>query len=225
MASCRHDHEEAGGGEGGGDGHDHSHGHSHDHSHDPEDPDGMSLFGLIDTTRVRCLNESAPGSGLSCLKPWDKRRDPQPRLESEEDDPELIIYVPFTQVVKIRAISVTGGGEGSAPSAMKVFVNRDDIDFGLAQDLPAVQTLEMVRDSGGVEVDYPTKLSKMQNVSDITLFVPSNFGADSTVITYLGFKGESTKFRHGVVECVYEAKPNAEDHKAPSGETGGRNIL
>lgn len=47
---------------------------------------------------VRCLNESAPGSGLSCLKPWDKRRDPQPRLESEEDDPELIIYVPFTQV-------------------------------------------------------------------------------------------------------------------------------
>lgn len=43
------------------------------------------------------------------------------------------------------------------------------------------------------KVDYPTKLAKMQNVSDITLFVPSNFGADSTVITYLGFKGESTK--------------------------------
>lgn len=49
--ACRHDHEEAGGGAGGGDGHDHSHGHSHDHSHDPEDPEGMSLFGLIDTTR------------------------------------------------------------------------------------------------------------------------------------------------------------------------------
>lgn len=32
------------------------------------------------------------------------------------------------------------------------FVNRDDIDFGLAQDLPALQTLEMVRDSEGVEV-------------------------------------------------------------------------
>lgn len=35
----------------------------------------------------------------------------------------------------------------------------------------------------------------MQNVSDITLFVPQNFGADSTVITYLGFKGEGTKAR------------------------------
>lgn len=32
------------------------------------------------------------------------------------------------------------------------FVNRDDIDFTLAHDLPPVQTLEMVRDSGGVEV-------------------------------------------------------------------------
>lgn len=33
------------------------------------------------------------------------------------------------------------------------------------------------------------------------------------------------QFRHGVVECVYEAKPMAEDHKAPAGETGGRNVL
>ena len=46
--ACRQDHDEAGGG---GDGHDHSHGHSHDHSHEHEDPDGMSLYGLIDTTR------------------------------------------------------------------------------------------------------------------------------------------------------------------------------
>ena len=45
-------------------------------------------------------------------------------------------------------------------------------------------------------MDYPTKLAKMQNVSDITLFVPSNFGADSTIISYLGFKGESTKARY-----------------------------
>lgn len=43
------------------------------------------------------------------------------------------------------------------------FVNRDDIDFGLAHDLPAVQTLEMVRDSGGVEVrrSLPTYSSRL----------------------------------------------------------------
>ena len=54
---------------------------------------------------VRCLNESSAGGALNCLKAWDKRRDPLPRLESEEDDPELIIFVPFTQV---------GGSRGEA---------------------------------------------------------------------------------------------------------------
>lgn len=63
--ACRHDHEEAGGG-GGGDGHDHSHGHSHDHSHDPEDPDGMSLYGLIDTTRCGIVSESPMMRTASC---------------------------------------------------------------------------------------------------------------------------------------------------------------
>ncbi|CAM9308539.1 unnamed protein product [Choristocarpus tenellus] len=147
--ACRRDHEEAGGGE--GHDHNHDHGHGHDHSHDVEDPNGVSLFGLIDTTRVRCLNESEPGGAVNCLKPWDRRRDLEPHLESEEDDPELIIYVPFTQVVKIRAISVLSGTGGAAPAHMKVYVNRDDIDFGLAQDLPPIQTLEMVEESGGVE--------------------------------------------------------------------------
>lgn len=43
------------------------------------------------------------------------------------------------------------------------FVNRDDVDFGLAQDLPAVQTLEMVRDDGGIEV----RLLKVVNHSHV----------------------------------------------------------
>lgn len=33
------------------------------------------------------------------------------------------------------------------------------------------------------------------------------------------------QFRHGVVECVYESRPMAEDHKAPTDELGGRNII
>lgn len=51
---------------------------------------------------VRCLNERTPGGALNCLKAWDRRRDMEPRLESEEDDPELIIFVPFTQVHSLR---------------------------------------------------------------------------------------------------------------------------
>lgn len=53
------------------------------------------------------------------------------------------------------------------------FVNRDDIDFGLAHDLPAVQTLEMVRDSGGVEVSRSHRF--------LCVFAPICSGPDSVL--------------------------------------------
>ncbi len=59
----------------------------------------ISRYGIIDTTRVTCLNESEPGGILHCIKPWDRRMDLDPYLESQEDDPELLIHVPFSQVI------------------------------------------------------------------------------------------------------------------------------
>ena len=43
-------------------------------------------------------------------------------MESNDDDPELIIYIPFTRVVKLKSISVVGGhaGEGTSPSKIKL---------------------------------------------------------------------------------------------------------
>jgi PITH domain len=104
-------------------------------------------------------------------------------------------------------------------------VNRDDLDFGSAADVPPVQANELVADSGGIEVDYPTKYSKMQNVSSISIYFSDNFGADATIVSFLGFKGESTHFRHGVVEAVYESKPQAADHKQPGGEFANNSVL
>jgi hypothetical protein len=69
-------------------------------------------------------------------------------------------------------------------------------------------------DGGGI--DYPLKVSKFQNVSSLTIFVSENCGADLTSISYIGFKGEVTTARHGVVECVYESAPQMADHKQKS---------
>eukprot|EP00640_Fibrocapsa_japonica_P004955 CAMPEP_0113939628 /NCGR_PEP_ID=MMETSP1339-20121228/5916_1 /TAXON_ID=94617 /ORGANISM="Fibrocapsa japonica" /LENGTH=208 /DNA_ID=CAMNT_0000943199 /DNA_START=65 /DNA_END=691 /DNA_ORIENTATION=+ /assembly_acc=CAM_ASM_000762 len=206
---CRHEHEETGGGD---HSHDHSHEHSHDHnhSHEAEDPDGCSLYGSIDTTKVRCLNECPPGTGLNCLKPHSRRKEPEPVLQSNEDDPELIIHVPFSTAVKINSICVVGRGEGCAPSVVKMWVNREDIDFSNAQDVPATQQIDLVEENPQAEIDYPTMVRKFQNVS--------------TIISYLGFKGEKTSFKHGVVEAVYESKPMPEDHEAPS-EYKGQSIV
>lgn len=43
--------------------------------HDEEDPEGQSMFSAIDTTKIRCLNASVPGSGVHPFKPYDKVRD------------------------------------------------------------------------------------------------------------------------------------------------------
>jgi hypothetical protein len=53
-----------------------------------------------------------------------QRKEPEPRLDSHDDDPELILYIPFTRVVKLKSINVIGGhaGEGTAPAKIKLCV-------------------------------------------------------------------------------------------------------
>jgi hypothetical protein len=102
-------------------------------------------------------------------------------------------------------------------------MNRDDVDFVNCRELPAAQELELVAnaasmgDGGGI--DYPLKVSKFQNVDSLTIFFSENGGHDVTSVSYVGFKGEVTTARHGVVECVYESAPQAADHKQDAGES------
>jgi hypothetical protein len=37
-----------------------------------EDPEGQSMFNAIDTSKVRCLNESAAGSCVHPFKPYSR---------------------------------------------------------------------------------------------------------------------------------------------------------
>lgn len=44
--------------------------------------------------------------------------------DSEEDDPELLLHVPFDGAVKLTGITVVGGPEGAAPAKLKVSRSR-----------------------------------------------------------------------------------------------------
>ncbi len=71
--------------------------------------------------QVRCLNEAVDGSCQKVFKPWDRRLDfSGPTLRSDEDDPEILIHVPFDGAVKLKAICIIGGGEGKSPAKLKV---------------------------------------------------------------------------------------------------------
>ncbi|CAK9212010.1 unnamed protein product [Sphagnum jensenii] len=197
------------------------------HQHDCEEhacAADWSLFKNIEMSGVRALNEAIDGSAKSVFKPWENRLDFSTALESNDDDPELILFIPFTTDVKIKSISIIGGSDGTSPSKMRAFLNRDDIDFSAAADLLPIQEWELAENPHG-EIEYLTKYAKFQGVASLTLHFPRNFGANATCIHYIGLRGEATQLKRDVVATtVYEAIPNPSDHRLPS-ESGAPQVL
>ncbi|KAK9149431.1 hypothetical protein Scep_008188 [Stephania cephalantha] len=195
------------------------------HDHSCEDHDCSSDFSLykhIDLSKVSALNEAVQGSVKSVFKAWEQRLEISGgHLVSNEGDPELLVFIPFTSDVKIKSISVVGGADGTSPAKMRAFTNREGIDFSDAQNMQPVQEWDLVENLQGV-LEYQTRYSRFQNVGNLTLHFSENFGADETQIYYIGLKGEATQLKRDVVATiVYEVTPNPSDHKTPTDASGG----
>ncbi|KAJ4749900.1 PITH domain-containing protein 1 [Rhynchospora pubera] len=196
---------------------------THDHSCEEHNcSSDWSLYKHIDLSKASALNESVPGSVKSVFKAWEQRLETSGDcLESNDDDPELLVFIPFTSDVKIKSISVVGGAEGTSPSKMRAFINHEGIDFSDAQNMQAVQEWELAENLQGV-LEYQTKYSKFQSVANLTLHFPANFGGDTTRIYFIGLRGEATQLKRDVVATiVYEVMPNPSDHKTKSEASGG----
>jgi PITH domain len=120
-------------------------GHSHDHDHGDEL--GVSLRKFVDIDRVTCLNEDVEGSGRSILKLHEERLSAEPSLLSTEGDPELLLFIPFTEAVTIHSIIVrnaSSSSETSSPRRIKLFADRETLDFDEARELEPQQELELL---------------------------------------------------------------------------------
>jgi PITH domain len=199
-------------------------GHSHDN--ESEDSLGLSLRQYIDFSRVSCLNEDIQDSGRAILKLHENRLSNTPYLQSSDGDPELLLYIPFTETVTIQSISIRCSHESIEsvpPRNIKVFVDRDDLDFETARELPPQLEVELLPLHHFPEgtIDYPLRpAGRFQNVNSITVFFVDNYdesGDSSTGITYVGLKGKGTKMRQGVVTAVYETQGMPKDHKIRDG--------
>ncbi|CEP19394.1 hypothetical protein [Parasitella parasitica] len=188
----------------------------HDHDDLPESGEQFILYSKIDLENVRCLNESEPNSGKLTIRPWDQRQEDSKYVESDADE-QLIFFIPFTGSVKLRSICLRTDCSDSAPSKMKVFINRDDVDFDTADSYTSTQEFELVQGSNEV-VEYGTKITKFSSVRNITLFFPENFGHDTSIVRFIGFKGEWTELKRDPIITVYEANANPADHKIPGAE-------
>jgi hypothetical protein len=125
----------------------------------------------------------------------------------------VLIVCSFTGQVKLHSIILRTSNSPSAPRKLKVFVNRNDLDFSHASDLPAVQELHLSKTS---EIqDIPIKRALFGKVQSLTLFFEDNHSGgdeDVTRISYLGFKGEWMKLGGAPEQILYEAAANPNDH-------------
>ncbi|KAI8820091.1 galactose-binding domain-like protein [Fimicolochytrium jonesii] len=207
MSHCHDEHHDHRGGGG------HGHGHDHDHDHDHDGPDRGSeytLYQQVDLDNVTCLNESDDGAIKKVFKTWDQRNDRTTFVESDVDE-QLIVHIPFTANIKLKSIAVVGGPGEEAPASMKAYVNRADLDFDTAEATPPAQEWELVHGdttstAAALIPEYPTRMTKFQNVRHLTLYFPSNFGAEVTRIFYIGLKGEWDVIKKDPVITVYEVR-------------------
>ncbi|XP_064624963.1 PITH domain-containing protein GA19395-like [Lineus longissimus] len=205
-------------------GHSHSCGQeSHEHDHDDaERGREFSLYLKIDTENVECLNESVEGSGKAVFKPWEDKLDTKKFVESDVDE-ELLFNIPFTGNVKLKGLIVIGGEGDSHPSQMKLYKNRPRMTFD-DTGVPPEQEFDLQPDNKG-QLEYATKIVKFSSVQHLSIYFPKNFGADETIVYYIGLRGEFTEAkRHEVTICTYEARANPSDHKTNAFDSVGHQI-
>jgi hypothetical protein len=111
--------------------------------------------------KVRCLNEDAPGACRAVFRAWDERTAPPAPapLRSDPDDSELLLTIPFDGAVKLRALCIIGGAGGRAPAGVRLYANRDDLDFGAVAAMAPLQAFELQEDNATGAIEYPVLLS------------------------------------------------------------------
>ncbi|KAK6143216.1 hypothetical protein DH2020_023564 [Rehmannia glutinosa] len=139
----------------------------------------VDLLDFVDWSGVECLNQSGSHSLPNALKQG-YREDEGLNLESDADE-QLLINIPFLQVIKLHSI-VIKGPEEEGPKTVKLFANREHMGFSNVNDFPPSDTAVLSEDNlKGKPVIV--KYVKFQNVRSLTIFIEDNqSGSDITKV-------------------------------------------
>lgn len=191
----------------------------HEHHHDDADHvkpgEGQQdlLYRSVDHDRITALNESEVGAAARIVKPYDARLDEAHVLTSDVDD-DLLISIPFTGSVRLRALLLRSGPGGATPRAVHLYKNIESLDFedAASETPPPTQKLTSIPETSEV-VEIPLLAARFPDVQTLTLYVPGSLDGARTRLSFIGFRGESRiAQRSGPAHIVYEAAPRATDH-------------
>ncbi|GAV90642.1 PITH domain-containing protein [Cephalotus follicularis] len=150
----------------------------------------VDLLEFIDWSGVECLNQNSSHSVANALKQG-YREDDGLNLESDADE-QLLIYIPFMQVVKLHSIAIIGPEE-EGPKTVKLYSNKEHMGFSNVSDYPPSDTAVLSTDNlKGKPVVL--KYVKFQNVRSLTIFVEENqSGSDVTKVQKIALFGTTVE--------------------------------
>ncbi|CAJ2628552.1 unnamed protein product [Trifolium pratense] len=150
----------------------------------------VDLLDFIDWTSVECLNQSTTHSLPNAIKQG-YREDEGLHLESDADE-QLLLYIPFTQVIKLYSIAFKGP-EDEGPKTVKLFSNKEHMGFSNVNDYPPSDTVVLSPEHlQGKPVLL--KYVKFQNVRSLTIFIEDNqTGSEITKVQKIQLIGSTSK--------------------------------
>ncbi|CAN0829444.1 PITH domain-containing protein At3g04780 [Linum grandiflorum] len=164
----------------------------------------VDLVDFVDWSGVECLNYNSAHPIANALKQvmillgfcfellkQGYREDDGLNLESDADE-QLLIYIPFNQVVKLHSIALKGPEE-EGPKTVKLFSNKEHMGFSNVNDYPPSDTIVLSED--GVQgKPVALKYVKFQNVRSVTIFIEDNqAGGDVTKVQKIAFFGSTVE--------------------------------
>ncbi|KAH7923443.1 DUF1000-domain-containing protein [Leucogyrophana mollusca] len=172
--------------------------------------DLSNLYGMIDRDNVHGLNLTIPEDAKAVIKPWNERDDTSKFAESGVDD-QTIIYVPFTQNVRIKSILLKLGRGEVTPRHLRVYANYPNIvDFSDAETIKPHLNISLSEGETSV-VEYPLRVAAFTSVSSLSLYFRDSVGGDQSRIYYMGFKGDVRTPRKEATKKLEIPAANAPD--------------
>ncbi|KAJ5909100.1 DUF1000-domain-containing protein [Penicillium taxi] len=127
----------------------------------------------------------------------------------------------FAGQVNVHSLLIYTAPTPSAPRTLRLFKNKDGLDFSTASELTATQTIEVPRPVAGVDVfEIHLNRARWNATTSVTIFMEDNWSDGENEITkvgYIGFKGQFMALNRQPISFSYEAAANPSDHVAIPG--------
>lgn len=127
--------------------------------------------------------------------------------------------------VRLKSFQIIPFAEDTKPQTVRLFINREDIDFNNVRDLKPLQVVENLPADFEGMVDNPLQASKFGAVDRLIMHISGEENELLQVGT-VGFKGESRGLNKKVVEGIkYEIRAQLKDHASTRADQTGRNDI